>query len=248
MPELNSTLEGFAQGLAQLKQQRQSEAAATQRVGVIVPTYNRPDLIRSCVLQLAVQSRAPDIICIHQNGHPDSYAWAVSDVRAPSRIVWMHTREKIPQHQWYAIPLQYLLQNGCTHFFWTDHDDLYLREHIAQGMADLQDYDFSVSRRCGLLFSKPSDFRYAQEVEFNSHAPGGASSTMCFTRPFAEALLIDILSDTQHHYTDNVVAHVTMPKFRCLVSDKRNTVVYHSHEGSVTSSAWLEAAFRDDPA
>ena len=36
----------------------------------MVPTFNRPDLLRSCVLQLAAQSRPPEVICVHQNGNP----------------------------------------------------------------------------------------------------------------------------------------------------------------------------------
>lgn len=216
--------------------------AATERVGVMVPTYNRPDLLRSCVLQLAAQSRPPDIICVHQNGHPESYQWAIEDVRTTAQRVWMHTPQRIPQHQWYAIPLRHLIEHGCTHFFWTDHDDLYLRDHIAQGLADLQDFDYSVSRRCGLLFTKGAEFRYAQEVDFTVHAPGGMSSTMCFNAAFARELLADITRDTEHQYTDNVVAKVTMPKFRCHVSSRR-TAIYHAHGGSASSSAWLDKAF-----
>lgn len=217
-------------------------AGGLARVGVIVPTYNRPDLLRSCVLQLATQSRPPDIICVHQNGHPDSYAWAVADLRTASQIAWLHTPAKVPQHQWYAVPLRFLLESGCTHLFWADHDDLYLRDHIECGLRELQEFDFSVSLRCGLLFTKASDFRYAQEVEFTSHAPGGMSSTMCFNRLFADELLRDIARDTEHQYTDHVVAHVTMPKFRCRVSNRR-TSIYHAHEGSITSQHWLPQTF-----
>jgi hypothetical protein len=214
------------------------------KVGVMVPTYNRPDLLRACVLQLAAQSRPPDMICVHQNGHPESYRWAIEDVRTASQLVWIHTPEKLPQHQWYAVPLRYLLDSGCTRFFWADHDDLYLHEHIASGLADLAEHDFSVSRRCGMLVTRAADFRYAQQIEFTSHAPGGMSSTMCFNRPFAQQLLHDIAADTRHHYTDNVLAHVTMPRFRCHVTD-RPTCVYHSHEGSLTSHGWVDWAFGD---
>ena len=167
-----------------------------ERVGVLVPTYNRPDLARSCVLQLSAQSRAPDLICIHQNGHPDSYEWAVRDLRVHPELAWMHSPGKLPQHQWYARPLRFLLEQGCTHFFWADHDDLYLRHHVEAGLADLRE----------------------------------------------AALLQDLEGDTQHQYADNVVEHVTMPRFRCHVSE-RVTCVYHAHEGSVTSAGWLEAAF-----
>ena len=215
---------------------------APPKVGVMIPTYNRPDLLRSCVLQMAVQSRPPDIICVHQNGHPDSYQWAIDDLQVAPQLVWLHTPTLIPQHQWYAIPLAHLLEQGCTHFFWADHDDLYLRTHIATGLEDLASCDFSVSRQCGLLFTTEADFRYGAQTEFTSHAPGGVSSSMCFNRAFARQLLADITGDTQHQYTDNVVAEVTMPRFRCMIAS-RNTCIYHSHAGSLTSKHWLENAF-----
>lgn len=208
----------------------------------MVPTYNRPDLARACVLQLIAQSRPPDLLCVHQNGNPESYHWSVADIRSPAKIAWVHTPGKIEQHQWYAVPLRHLLEQGCTHVFWADHDDIYLYDHIAQGLADLQEADFSVSSRCGILFTRPADFRYQPQVEFTSHAPGGMSSTMCFNRRFGEELLADIGRDTGHQYTDNIVAHVTMPKFRCIRS-QRHTCIYHSHEGTVSSKEWLEQAF-----
>ena len=222
-------------------------AGTPQTVGAIVPTFNRPDLLRSCVLQLGTQSRPPDIICIHQNGHPDSYAWAVADLRLPSRIVYLHSPERLRQHDWYAVPLRQLLDAGCTHFFWADHDDLYLHEHVASGLAQLADCDFVVSRRVGLLFTRPADWRYGAEVDFTSHAPGGMSASMCFNRAFAQQLLQDLLDDREHQYADNVVAHVTMPRFRCAVSTQR-TCIYHAHEGSLTARGWLPRVFGPDPA
>ncbi|MBE7939760.1 MULTISPECIES: hypothetical protein [Ramlibacter] len=213
-----------------------------ERVGALVPTYRRPDLLRACVLQLAAQSRPPDLICVHQNGSPDSYEWAVADLAIHPRVAWLHTPQQLPQHQWYARPLRWLLDAGCTHFFWIDHDDLYLSNHVALGLADLAEADFSVSPDCGLLFTRAHDYRYNPEVHFNAHAPGGMSATMCFNRVFAAALLADIEADTQHHYTDNVVAHVTMPRFRCRISS-RHTAIYHAHEGSQTSAGWLDDAF-----
>jgi len=213
------------------------------RVGVMIPTFNRPDLLRFAVLQLVAQSRPPDVICVHQNGHPEPYAWAVEDIRAPTQIVWLHTAQQLTQHFWYAVPLRYLVEQHCTHFFWADHDELYLRDHVERGLADLQEFDFSVSPRCGMLYTVASDFRYTAETDFTSHAPGGMSSTMCFNRRFAQALLQDFVNDREQHYADNVVAHVTMPKFRCLVSDRR-TAIYHAHEGSLTSRDWLEKTFQ----
>jgi hypothetical protein len=240
MADANPLLSNFAQQLDRLREDR-----LPSRIGVILPTFKRPDLARSAVLQFAAQSRPPDIICVHQNGISDSYYWSVADLKIIPRIAWLHTAAQLPQHQWYSLPLKYLIEEGCTHFFWADHDDIYLRDHVEKGMDDLKDFDFSVSPRCGLLFTRPSDFRYNPEVNFTSHAPGGMSSTMCFRRSFARELLSDIEADTVNYYTDNVVAKVTMPKFRCTVS-KRMTSVYHSHEGSITSRDWLPQAFGDE--
>jgi hypothetical protein len=212
------------------------------KVGVMVPTFNRPDLVRAAVLQLASQSRPPDVICVFQNGNQQSYQWAVEDLRTVSRIVWMHTGQQVRQHDWYAVPLRQLLQLDCTHFFWADDDDLYLHDHIASGLADLKEHDFSVSRHCGLLFTRGRKFGYEHRVEFSSHAPGGMSSTMCFNRPFAQQLLHDISTDESNRYTDGVLASVTMPRFRCHVSDRR-TSIYHAHDGSLTSQGWLDKAF-----
>jgi hypothetical protein len=242
MPEAKSpALASFAQQVEALRESRMPP-----KVGVMIPTYMRPDLLRSCVAQFALQTRQPDIICVHQNGVSDSYRWAVEDLGGVvPTIKWLHTAVQLPQHQWYSIPLKHLIEQGCSHIFWADHDHLYLRTHIEKGLEDLKDFDFSVSPRCGLLYTKSNAYRYNAEVNFTSHAPGGMSSTMCFTRKFAKVLLADIEEDKDHYYTDNVVAKVTMPKFRCKVSD-RLTSIYHSHEGSLTSHEWVARTFGEE--
>lgn len=211
------------------------------RTGVMVPTFNRPDLVRACVLQLAHQSHPPDVICIHQNGRADSYQWAVADLALAPQVIWLHTPSTLRQHDWYTIPLKRLLEEECTHFFWVDHDDIYLHRHIELGLKDLETFEFSVALRTGLLYTRPADYRYLSGIDFTSHAPGGMSSTMCFRRNFAQQLLADIVRDEYRtYYTDNVVAHVTMPKFRCNISRERETCIYHSHDGAVTSRYWLD--------
>lgn len=211
------------------------------RIGVLMPTFNRPDLVRASVLQLAHQSHRPDVICIHQNGHSDSYQWAIADLALVPRVIWLHTPSTLRQHDWYSIPIKRLLDEGCTHFFWADHDDVYLHRHIELGLKDLEAFDFSIALRVGLLYTRPTDYRYVPEIDFTAHAPGGMSSTMCFRHRFAEELLADIARDEYRtYYTDNVLAKVTMPKFRCHISRKRPTCIYHSHDGSLTSRDWLD--------
>ena len=71
----------------------------------------------------------------------------MADLRVAPRLLYLHTPQRLRQHDWYAVPLRQLLQEGCSHFFWTDHDELYLHEHVAAGLAELAQADFSVSRR-----------------------------------------------------------------------------------------------------
>lgn len=217
-----------------------SSAAGSSRIGVILPTFNRPDLARMAVLQMLAQSRVPDLICVHQNGHSDSYAWAVADLDQ-ARIIWLHSAESLPQHQWYLRPLTILLERGCTHFFWVDHDDIYLRHHVEQSLIDLAAADFTVSDACGLLLQNGKDFSYQADVKFTSHAPGGMSSSMCFSRNFAAALADDLAQDQVHFYSDQVLAWVTAPKFQCITTQRRSTV-YVSHPGTVSSAHWVAKA------
>lgn len=215
--------------------------AGAPRVGVLLPTYNRPDLARACVLQLAAQSRPPDLVCVHQNGHPQPYAWAVADLQLPFRIVWLHSPQRLPEAAWYAVPLRWLLAQGCSHYFWIDHDDLYLREHVQAGLAELAQHDCSVARRVGLLYTRPGQWHHEPVTEFGSHAPGGMSGSLCFTRPFAQQLLADLEDPgAVALHADEVLARQTMPRFRCLVSLERRTCIYHAHPGSSTSAGWLD--------
>lgn len=233
-------LQGYDIGIRRCRTAELMSPTPSPRVGVFVPTFNRPDLARACVLQLLHQSRPPDLICIHQNGSAESYEWVVRDLGFEG-LIWLHSAERLRQHEWYLRPLRRLLDEGCTHLFWADHDDLYLSEHIASGLRELRDHDYSVSCRCGQLYLRRDAYRFVPEVDFRVHAPGGMSSSMCFTRAFGEQLARDLEADRLETYSDNVVAKQTMPRFSSLVSERRTTV-YVSHEGSLTSASWLDAA------
>lgn len=209
------------------------------RIGVFVPTFNRPELLRSCVLQLLAQTRRPDIICVHQNGEGDNYAWCVADLHAP--VVWMHTPARIPQNDWYRTPLNHLIQEDCTHFFWMDHDDIYLANHIETCIGELDiGYDFRISKHCGVLISRSPAFQYHPHARFDDiHATGGMSASMAFTLPFARALSTDLGNpEFNHVFADEVLARHTMPRFRCLHSTQKTTV-YLSHASSLSSAHWV---------
>jgi hypothetical protein len=212
------------------------------KVGVILPTCNRPDMLRHCVLQLLAQSRPPDLICVHENGLPASYRWCIEDLGAP--VLWLHTPHQVPQHEFYLPPLLRAIDAGCTHFFWIDHDDIYLANHIEVSLAELDcGYDLRLSAHCGLLVIRPQFRERAYEfhdgVRFDMHAPGGMSASMAFNRTFAIVLAEHLPLHPELAYCDQVVAHVLMPLFRCYRSAARTTV-YVSHPGSASSRHWVD--------
>ena len=209
------------------------------KIGIMIPTYVRPDFARFAVLQSLAQSLKPDVVCVHQNGSNISYDWCVKDLHQ-TNIHWLHSSEKLTQSQWYARPLAFLLQEGCTHFFWMDHDDIYLSNHLENGMKLLRKgFDLAVNSTAGLLKIKPPLFSYAPDKTFSSHGPGGMSSSMCFNLAFAKELILDLENNQGTFYADNIVATITMPKFRCLLSRAPSTTIYVCHENTVSSANWL---------
>jgi hypothetical protein len=215
-----------------------------RKIGIILPTYRRPDLVRFAVLQWTSQSVLPDVIAVHQNGNALRYDWAIRDLASLTRIEWIHTPMPAPQHAWYLLPLKHLVALGCTHFFWADHDDIYRRDHVEVALKELDEYDITVAKYCGILYTQRDDYRYIPSTEFTNHAPGGMSSSMCFNRAFAQSLVTDIEAQGDaHYYTDNVLAKVTMPKFRVNLSTQRQSTIYVAHPGSQTSATWLAEVF-----
>jgi hypothetical protein len=220
----------------------------TVRVGVLTPTHDRPDLVRMLAMQMALQERKPDVLCIHQNGDPESYEWAIADLPLPFEAIWIHTRERLPQDEWYSRPLGVLLANGCTHFFWCDDDDIYRSDHLARSMAMLTDEedpcDLVVNGYSGLLFKKKAGYEYEPCARFGAHAAGGMASSMAFNRAFAEELFQDLINNLacgELQHADTVLDRQTLPKFRRKLDERQTpTTIYVCHPGADSSSGWLE--------
>jgi hypothetical protein len=215
------------------------------RIGVFTPTHDRPDFIRTLAMQMALQVRKPDVLCIHQNGDPERYEWAIADLPLPFTVRWIHTPERIPQDEWYSRPLGALLEDGCTHFFWCDHDDIYHTNHLARSMDMLTDEDdpcdFVVNAYSGILLTKKTGYEYRPCDRFSAHAAGGMSSSMAFSRAFAEELFLDLVHNEGNlFYADQVVQNVTMPKFRCKLDERlSSSTVYVCHPRAYSSNQWL---------
>jgi hypothetical protein len=208
------------------------------KIGCFIPTSGRPDFIRNTLLQLCAQKTLPDIVCVHQNGNKENYEYIVSDITFPFELKWIHTPEIISQHKWYSVPLRYLIDNDCDYYFWMDHDDIYLSNHIQDSIIELQEYDFRVSNYSNMLSVDGRKYKFDPRVRFFVHAAKGMSSSMGFNKHFAIRALSDIEKNSFTHYTDQIIADETMKDFKCLHSDILTTT-YVVHRGSLTSKEWL---------
>lgn len=210
------------------------------KIGAMVPTKGRPDLLRFCLLQLMVQSLRPDVVVVHQNGDEENYSHIIEDMDLPFHTEWIFNPNTIPQHEWYRVPLKRLIELECDYYFWIDHDDIYRRSHIEVCLKDLKKNDFRVSYYSSLLVVDKNRYKFAPEFQFRPHAAAGQSSSMAFNRKFAECLLKDIENDKENVFTDNVLAKVTMPKFKCARPKNTATTTYVSHRGSISSYPWVD--------
>jgi len=103
----------------------------------------------------------------------------------------------------------------------------------------LEGHDMTLSDTCGVLYLKPNDYKYQRPEKFTAHAPGGMSSSTAFGKNFALALMLDLVTDEEFYYSDNVLAYTTMPKHDVHVTQDVTTV-YVSHKGSHSSGHWAE--------
>ena len=211
-------------------------------IGVFIPTTNRPDFIRQTILQIQNQSQKPHIVVVHQNGNNESYEWAVKDLKINFEIVWIHTKKKLANaHLWYLPALHNLILRKCDSYFWMDHDDIYLRDHIKEGQKVLKINDFGINKICGrLILDSPPKYEEQTKIP---HAPGGMTSSMCFNYTFAKdlmnKLLLDLKSKNPKKYPDQILAEM-LPKYKVGFS-KKVTTVYVCHSKTVSSYHWLES-------
>lgn len=209
------------------------------KVGVMIPTHGRPDLLRGAVLQWAVQTHKPDLLVVHQNGDENSYEWVIEDLKALIPIKYIHVPSKLLQHHWYLLPLTYLIERNFDVYFWGDHDDIYATTHVATAIENLKDHDVTISETCGLLVVSANNYKFEPAIYFTSHTTGGMSSSMAFNREFAKMLAQDLAFDKTNIYSDNVIAKTTMPKAK-VNKTKSLTTVYVAHPGTVSSNHWVK--------
>ena len=214
-----------------------------KKIGIFTPLYARPDFARYAAMQFAMQSRKPDHVAFYQNGEFPDYQWSISDLALPYKSHWIYSnQQESNQSAWYAVPLKRLIDEGCDYFFWCDQDDMYRSSHIEDSLRDFEQHgaDIVMNERAGVLKVRPGKFSF-NTIRFTAHAPGGVSSSMAFNAEFARTLYQDFIENNgKHYWADNVVSAVTMAKFKVYRNPSRASVTYTCHEGTVSSSHWLD--------
>jgi len=215
------------------------------KIGVMTPLHGRPDFARMAAMQFAFQDLLPTHVAFYQNGPFENYEWVIKDLKLPYRYDWIYNGTRDPhQENWYGIPLKILLDHDCDFYFWCDQDEIYLSNHIYSSVTDLviNMADIVLNSTGGLLKVKGKNFDYSFGP-FTAHDPGGISSSMAFTKPFAQELYKDLyrnLETVEHFWADNVVSKVTMPKFKVHRNSIKATVTYLCHPGTASSAHWVD--------
>ena len=220
------------------------------KIGIFTPTASRPYHIRATALQFNAQTRLPDLVCFHQNNinGRKSYEKFIRDLDLKYDYHWMLTDRPVSVEERYFLPAKYLLDNGCDYMFYCDDDDVYYSDHIEKSIDILE------SKKCDLLIRNHCDvmkfdgdmYDYSEKCFFTSHANSGVSSSMVFSKRFAEHFIQDCI-DNMHqrsigghflHHCDEIINWVTANKFIKYVSED-TTMCYVVHRYSSTSSGWL---------
>jgi hypothetical protein len=112
------------------------------RIGCFVPVRDRQLFLRSCLMQLILQTRSPDVCVILING-PEAARYdrrCVEDLLNASMDIVV-VPEKLTTRRASAYAIQRLLEHQVDWFFKIDSDDIYHREYLEvylQSMEQLQ--------------------------------------------------------------------------------------------------------------
>lgn len=221
------------------------------KIGAYVTANNNPLFLRFTILQMLAQTLKPHVIVIHQNNHTPEYSWVVADLLEQAKSLGIKVvliyNESVPiAIDWYIIPLQALIVEGCEYFLRFEQDDIYYDFHAQTAIDQLkQGHDFVITRKVGLLkLPKKSPYTYQALTDFAPiHAPGGMSGSIAFTRNFAVQNVADLVSARDKNiWEDQVTAHDTMPKFAgriCIIDDGNPSVCYVAHGANASVAHWV---------
>ena len=222
------------------------------RIGAYITSHNQPLFLRMSMLQILAQTLKPQVIVIHQNNHTPEYSWVIADLIRQAEQQGIKTinivNNNLPEsHDWYLVPLQALIDEGCDIFVRIEQDDIYYDHHVATAAQLVIDgADLVITRHVGLLkLPKKSPYSYQPLMDFSQiHAGGGMSGSMVCSRKFVEANIADIRSYREPGlWEDQITARHTAPRFTAtthVLSTDNPSTCYVAHGNNASSAHWVQ--------
>ena len=218
---------------------------ASRKLGVYLASHNNPLFLRLALLQLEAQTLMPDVLAIHENGHPFQTVDLISRdvlrrISKTTQILYDHTDAGLSHPYFHYLPLKKLVESGrCDLYTKWDHDDLFYENHLETLALDISTLDWIGQRNADILVLNPKQYLFKQNREFIWNPLGGMSDTFMFTNVVAEQYLTDMLSRAGKNEADDWILYKhTLPKFpRGRMMNCRATACYVSHgrNGSTAS-------------
>lgn len=221
------------------------------KIGAYITANNNPSFLRHAFLQILAQTLKPHVVVIHQNNHTPEYSWVIADLLKQAenlgiKVVQIYNESVPVAIDWYIVPIQALIVEGCEYFVRFEQDDIYFDFHVEKAVAQLkQGYDFVVTRKVGLLrLPKKSPYSYDSLVDFGPiHAPGGMSGSIVFTRAFAVQNIADLIASRHENtWEDQITTKKTMLKFEgriCIIEDNHPSCCYVAHGANASVAHWV---------
>jgi hypothetical protein len=221
------------------------------KLGVYVASYNQPVFLRHSLLQIAQQTRLPDVLAIHENANRKSYRPLVEDVLETIRskgvkVLYQHTGHQMDMPTFFCLPLANLVDEGCDLYQKLDVDDIYYAHHLDNQVELIWDkeygyhpYDYVINSNAELLVLPTSGpYLHNPKVNFGIWNPtGGHPNNIIFKKAVAEAFIKAMYAHKPLNDDTIFAAHV-MPKFLGNTISRDATMCFVAHGKNVSVPHW----------
>ncbi len=226
----------------------------SQKLGVYIASHKNAIFLRLCLLQLAAQTRRPDVVAVCENGHPFKFRPLVEDVlqgleSRGTLIRYLHSGASMVSPHFHMAALGMLLQEGCDLYTKFDHDDFFYTHHLAVLEEKVRGYDAAIGRFCEMLIQPLKGYGFIKPLfDFGVMNPTGGMSDACmFNRAFAEQYMADMKRMVEQRpdgiEDDYVMGKVTMPKFKVNAFRGAPTTCYVTHGANSSTPAAAVSEF-----
>lgn len=220
------------------------------KLGVYIATHNNPMFLRLALLQLEAQTHKPDVLAIHENGHPFQTADLINRdvlrrIAKHTQIIFDHNEAGLSHPYFHYLPLKRLVDSGrCDLYTKWDHDDIFYEHHL-ESLYEIMSSNWELpwvgQRRADILVLNPKQYIFKVNREFTWNPLGGMSDCFMFNHEVAETYLGHMLSRAGKGEADDHILHTyTLPGFpKGRMLDGKATACYVSHGRNDSTSHWI---------